>query len=338
MATTLDTRARLLELLNSGHEPTFEDLRRLLGVQSDRHMRRLVGQLRSSGIPLMERRVGRVKRFYISEEHRQLEARPLTLTEDQVFALTVAAEAARAMFEPTPLGEPLREAFGALLSNLSSQVHTFEPETMRQHWHFGATPTVAIEPSMFRTISRAVEECRRVRIDYLTASTGSFSKGRLVDPLAVAVQGGTWLMVAYCHMRRRILDFALAGIQGIELLDPDVEAAFFTRPEDFDPELHFRDRFGALSGDAIHEVRILVEAHKAEYFRRKLYHPTQQIESTDDRGRIVVSFEVSGLAEIQSFILGWGSGLTVMEPEELAASVRDEALAMAERYVTGAIA
>jgi predicted DNA-binding transcriptional regulator YafY len=332
VATAADTRNRLLELLNAGHEPTFEDLRRLLGVQSDRHMRRLLAQLRDAGVPLVERRVGRHKRFSIPEEQRQLEARPLRLTEDQVFALTVAAEAARSMFEPTPLGEPLREAFGELLSNLSSQVHTFEPESLRRHWHFGATQGVAIDPVMFRTISRAVEECRRIRIDYLTASTGSFTAGRLVDPLSVAVQGGTWLLVAYCHMRQKIVDFAIAGIQRVELCDPDRENAYFSRPETFDAELHFRDRFGALSGDEVHEVRIRVEAAKAEYFRRKQYHPTQQIETTEPDGRIIVSFEVSGLREIQSFLLGWGSGITVLEPAELALAVRDEALAIAERY------
>lgn len=307
-------------------------MRRLLGVQSDRHMRRLIGQLRESGVPLEEKRVGRVKRFYIPEQQRQLEARPLKLTEDQVFALTVAAEAARSMLEPTPLGEPLREAFSQLLSNLSSQVHTFEPESLRQHWHFSATPTAAIDPSMFRMISHAVEECRSIRIDYLTASTGSFSQGRLVDPLAVAVQGGTWLMVAYCHTRQRILDFAFAGIHRVELLDPDTENAYFSRPESFDAELHFRDRFGALSGDEVHEVRIEVEATKAEYFRRKNYHPTQQIESTMPDGRIVVSFEVSGLDEIRSFLLGWGSGITVVEPPALVGRMREEALAIAERY------
>jgi predicted DNA-binding transcriptional regulator YafY len=333
VATTgADTRTRLIELLNAGHEPTFDDLRRLLGVQSDRHMRRLIGQLRESGIPLEERRVGRLKRFYIPEEQRQLEARPLKLTEDQVFALTVAAEAARAMLEPTPLGEPLREAFGELLSNLSSQVHTFEPESLRRHWHFGSTPTVAIDPSMFRSISHAVEECRRIRIDYLTASTGSFTKGRLVDPLAVAVQGGTWLMVAYCHMRQKVVDFALAGIQSVELCNPDTENAYFSRPENFDAELHFRDRFGALSGTEMHEVRIRVEPAKAEYFRRKQYHPTQQIETTEADGRIVVSYEVSGLAEIRSFLLGWGAGITVVEPAELAAQIREEAAAVVELY------
>lgn len=332
MATAVDTRAKLLELLNGGHEPTFDDLRRQLAVQSDRHLRRLLGQLREAGVPLQEKRVGRVKRFYIPEEQRQLEARPLKLTEDQVFALTVAAEAARSMLEPTPLGEPLLEAFAQLLSNLSSQVHTFEPEALRQHWHFGATPTAAIDPAMFRAISHAVEECRCIKIDYLTASTGAFSKGRLVDPLAIAVKGGTWLMVAYCHTRQRVLDFAFAGIQRVELCDPEVENAYFTRPEGFDAEMHFRDRFGALSGDEVHEVRIHVEAAKAEYFRRKFYHPTQQIETTLPDGRIIVSFEVSGLDEIRSFLLGWGSGITVVEPPALVERIREEALAIAAKY------
>lgn len=307
-------------------------MRRLLSVQSDRHMRRLIGQLRESGVPLLEKRVGRIKRFYIPEEQRQLEARPLKLTEDQVFALTVAAEAARSMFEPTPLGDPLREAFSQLLSNLSSQIHTFEPDALRQHWHFGAAPSAAIDPTMFRSISHAVEECRTIRIDYLTASTGRFSKDRLVNPLAVAVQAGTWLMVAYCHTRRKVLDFAFAGIHRVELCDPEVETAYFTRPEGFDAELHFRDRFGALSGDEVHEVRIRVEAAKAEYFRRKNYHPTQQIETTLPDERIIVSYEVAGLDEIRSFLLGWGSGITVLEPPALVDRVREEALAIAGRY------
>lgn len=313
-------------VLNAGAELTFEKLCEAAGVLSARHMRRILRELREEGFDIQEKRVGRFKVFMIPEEKREVVARPLHLSEDQVLSLLIAAEAALPTLEVSPLGEPLRTAIAGLIDSVAAEVQTFEPGAVRAHWHFGPGQSAPFDPKFFRMISKAIEDCRRIRIDYTTASSGMMAQGRLVDPLTVAVQAGTWMLVAYCHLRRKIIDFALAGISKVEVCN---EA--FIRPDDYDPELHFRDRFGALSGDKVWTVRILVDPDKAIYFKRKFYHPTQQIEERRQDG-VVVSYEVAGLEEIRSFIESWGKAVTVLEPLELAAMVRDDAAAVLASY------
>ena len=105
----------------------------------------------------------------------------------------------------------------------------------------------------------------------------------------------------------------------------------FERDDSFDSEEYFKDTFVAIAGDPT-VVRLHVSHDHARAFRRKQYHPTQQIERENDDGSIVVSFETSGITEVTSFVLGWGSGVRVIEPQELIDLIRSEISAVGELY------
>jgi predicted DNA-binding transcriptional regulator YafY len=312
-------RQSLHSLLNNGSQPTIDELRRQLEITSDRHIRRLIAELRTRGINVMERREGRHKRFYLHTRDRQAEVPVLGLTERELLALTVAAEAARAVLDATPLGEPLRSAAARLHEHAGRQVLSFEPELAENQWHFGTSAPGPVDPAIFDTVTCAVRDCEALRIDYHAASSGRHSKDRLVDPYVVAVRSGSWLMAAFCHESGLVRDFALGGISRAEPTD-----TYFLRPADFDAALHYRDRFGAVGGAEVEEVRLLVSTDKAAYFRRKMYHPTQQIEE-DTADGLVVSYEVAGLEEIAAFVRSWGPDVAVLAPSALAERIRCDA-------------
>ena len=316
----------LRQLLNEGAAPSLDELCALLDI-TKRHARRLLARLRRNGIPVQERRDGRIKRFYLEPEHRQAAVRGFAFDEEEMLALAVAAEAANAELGSTPLEAPLGRAFDKLLQELAPEAYTFEMEAQHDRWHFGASALSHVDPHVFKTLQQAINDNRSVCIDYHTASTGAFSTDRRIDPLQLVRQGSSWLVVAYCHLRQDLRDFSLAGIARIEPGD-----AFFSSPGDFDPDSYFRDRFNALAGGAIYTVRLLVEPDRAAYFKRKAYHRTQMIEEERDDGRLVVSYEVAGLQEIRSFVQSWGVGVTVLEPPELVARVAEEAKVLAGRY------
>ena len=326
MKRSLDTLTRLHRMLDEGAQPSLADIYGRFGV-TERHARRLIRQLREDGVPVQERRDGRIKRFFLAPEHRQVVIRGFEFDEEEMLALAVAAEAAKAELGATPLEAPLGRAFGKLLDELAPEAFTFEMEDLPGHWHFGASALSHIDPHIFKTLQQAIHENRSVRIDYHTASTGGFSKDREIDPLQFARYRGSWLVIAYCHTRRDLRDFSLAGIERIEPGE-----MFFSPPDGFDPDTYFRDRFGALAGGAVYEVRLLVEPDRAAYFKRKDYHRTQMIEEKWDDGHLVVSYEVAGLQEIRSFVQSWGVGVTVLEPPELVAMVAEEAKVLAGRY------
>jgi predicted DNA-binding transcriptional regulator YafY len=324
----------LLALFRQGHRLTQHEAARQLGV-SARQVRRLITRLREEGIDVREGRSGRTKTYFLPSNDLQVEDLPIGLTERQVLALVVAAEAARSALRPTPLSEPLGEAVSELLQHITPHVHTFEPDKERAHWHFGDAPSADLDPDVFETLTTAIDRQQPVDIDYFTASTGTRWEGRRINPLVLAAPGGSWVCVAYCHMREGLRDFSLAGIERVDPCTSGGVPDDFDRPEDFDPELYFRDRFGALAGDEIYEVRLLVEPDRAPYFERKEYHPTQQIEEApEDRPdeRMVVSYEVAGLKDVRAWVRSWGPGVKVVAPPELAAMVAEDAAATRAQY------
>ncbi len=319
----------LRALLDEGAELSMNDITRTLGI-TDRHARRLLKDLAKDGLPVASRRESGRKLFFLPEEHRQATLQQISFSEEEALALTVAAEAARATLAATPLGRPLERAFDKLLAELAPNIYSFSLEEQPSHWHFGTTGLTPIDAEVFRTLSRAIEARRTVRIDYYTASRNTLTRGRRIDPLMIGMPGGSWVVVAWCHRRQKILDFALGGIQTIEATND-----YFSPPNHFDPEFYFRDRFGSLAGEVM-TIRLLVDRARAPYFSRKHYHPTQQIEEERPDGSIVVSFEASGLETLRAFCLSWGEGVTVLDPPELIARMREEATVLARRYADGA--
>jgi len=206
-------------------------------------------------------------------------------------------------------------------------VYSFDPDFQSRLWHFDEGRSSPIDPDIFETLVRAANRCERIEMDYFAASSRTRTTDWRVDPLLLGEQGGSWLLVARCGTTSQIRDFSLPGIRRAE---PTGE--YFRRPEDFDPASHFEDRFHALRGDGNHHVVLGVEADKAPYFRRKTYHPSQNIRDTEDGEQIIVEFTVSSLDDIAAFIRSWGPGVWVRKPDDLADRIAEEARAVAEQY------
>ncbi len=317
---------RLYKLLRQNDYLTLNELSRRLGV-SGRHLQRLVGQLRARGVGVHERRRNRFKELFLSHGDRELEGGiELSCSDNEALALLLAAKIAQATLDPTPVGKDLANVNEQLVEAIGDRPRLFEPEFVSDYWSFESTEHSTVRPEVFSAIMQAVANSATVCIDYYTASTGKTSASRKIDPYLIALRGSSWLVTAYCHERQRILDFSMAGISKVAFTE-----SYFSRRQDFDPEIHFRDRFRALDGDDVYVVVLEVEASKAEYFKRKEYHFTQQIEKRAD-GSITVSYEVMGLDEIAAFIRSWGPGVRVLEPTELARRIRDEAASVAALY------
>ena len=332
---SLPSRLRFYELLRQGYHLTQAEAADRLNV-TKRQVRRIVAAFQRDDVPIRNGwKDG--ERAYMLDPTDQAPEEPFAmLSERQTLALLVAAEAARPTLRPTPLAEPLETVGRRLAERLAPHVTSFDPEVQPQRWHFDSAAASAFAPEVFEILQRATEEQQSVRMDYVTASTGERHEGRKIDPLLLAAAGSSWLVVAYCHMRKGVRDFALAGIERVCFCDPKEESGnvYFDPPADFDPELHFKGRFSAVSGDEAYVVRLLAEPEAARYFRRKHYHPTQQIEEERPDGRLVVSFEASGLEEVGAFVRSWGAGVQVLAPDELARRVAAEACAVAEMYDT----
>jgi len=330
------TRDQLLTLFRAGHALTQPEISERLDV-SRRHARRLIGQLQEAGVPIREQEEGRTKTFFLPSSALALEDAPVPLTERQALAIVVAAEAGRAALRPTPLAAPLADASERLLRRLDRASGTYDLSRLRDQWHFGTEPAASsFTAAVFDTLVDALNEGRPVRMAYDPAHDSDAPRRRTVSPLVMAAPGGSWRCVAYCHYREAPRDFTLSRIEDISLLTDRVAA---DPPDDFDPDLYFRERFGALGGET-RVVRIRVAPDEARFFREKEYHPSQVIEEDRADGAVIVSFEVAGLDDMASWVRSWGASVTVLDPPELAERIVEEArgvLACYEEKVSGSV-
>lgn len=318
---------RLRLLLDSGAELTSLHLQDQLNL-SERQVRRLIGQLRDGGLPILERPEGARKVYALPAERQQAAVADLRFDSDELRALAIAAKASQSVLLGTPHAVALKRAFEKLLDKARPVSYVFDLNDSMQEWQFDDNATDQIALDLFSRIELAMDNRQCIRINYFTAKDQRSSRDRKINPYGFHKRGRAWLLVAWCHERKALRNFSLTRISHI---DPCPEE-YFTIPDDFVPEAYFRAALGAINSGICEDLRLLVEADKAIYFRERLYHPTQQIEEERPDGRVVVSYELEGFEEMRSFCQGWGVGITVLEPEALRQRLRAEALALAERY------
>lgn len=331
---------QLLRLLKQGKTLTYQAMIEELPISTKRHARRLIKRLREANFSVEEHYEGHEKVFALPPGEQAGPTVSLDLTEREALALTLAADATRSGSGPTPLDNALTDAFDRLLRQISNAVKSFEPDDLVAHLHFGEASDVEIDSSVFMALVRALSNRQAIRIDYYTASTNTRHEGREIEPWALARRGDSWLCVARDPVKDELRDFNLSRIDAIRPTSEGNPGGDYQIPEDFDLEIYFIDRFEALEGEEVHLVRLLVEPDLAPYFRSKQYHRTQQIHDTpkqdsalsENSEQIVVSYEVSGLEEMEAFVRSWGEGVKVLSPPELAQRIVREARKVVLRY------
>ena len=139
---------------------------------------------------------------------------------------------------------------------------------------------------------------------------------RKVNPYAVHLQNGTLYLIGYCHMRKDIRSFVVDRMQKIKLTDES-----FVAPLGFSLESYLRHSFGMFREEL---VRVKVRFHKSltRYLLERRWHASQKNKKLKD-GSLEFAFQVAGIKEIKTWILGFGSLAKVLEPAFLLKEIRD---------------
>lgn len=310
--------------LHAGAEPSMADVATRLGV-TDRHARRVVARLRET-LPVREMRDGRAKRLFLAPDDRRAALADVPLTERQRLALGVAVEAARTALEGTPLADDLDAAAQALFDG-AEETFGFDADTLPDLVHFGGEGVAPVPGTVFDTLLTALIERIGVRIDY-TNRRGKHTAARPLVPLGLAYRGGSWMLVARDPAHgHEVRHFALADMGAAE-----VDRTATVVRGGFSLADHFRDTLRGVIDAEVHVVRLRVAPDKVASFRRKLYHPTQQIEAEDADGTATVSFELAGLDDIASLVRSFGAGVVVTDPPALRDRLVADARAVLAQY------
>lgn len=171
-------------------------------------------------------------------------------------------------------------------------------------------------------IRRALLDGRKICFHYskrMTDSTGSRHSERTAAPYGLVLVEGSWMLVARCDLRQDIRHFRLSRMT--ELIELDERFEF---PEHFD----LRDY--TPSDDRHLRVCLRFNHDIADKVKESNYHYVDDMKEHQEGLDVVL--RVHQLDELLQWVLGWGAGVLVLEPEALRNQIREEAQRILKRY------
>jgi predicted DNA-binding transcriptional regulator YafY len=245
------------------------------------------------------------------------------ITEGELFALIVAEKALQ-QYRGTSFEKPLLSAIRKMEQALPDAI-SFNLSDVEQTISFRTRAEQILNLEIFDLLAKATAGRQQIEITYRKPGRRE-TEQRLVDPYHLANINAEWYLFAYDHLRKDIRKFVPARILSVK-----ATGKHFTRPQKFSLERRLRDSFGVHSGEGQFEVIVRFNDRVADYIREKKWHQSQQLKELPD-GAVELRMTLSGLAEIQRWILGWGGDAVVVQPQELVQSVKAAALNIAKNY------
>jgi proteasome accessory factor B len=303
---------KIHQAIQSGKFPNGSTLARQLEVSTKSIQRDIEFMRDRLNLPI-EYNGSRFGYFYTEE----VNAFPtMQITEGEIFALVVAEKALQ-QYRGTSFEKPLLSAIkkmeqalpDTISLNLSDIEHTISFRTRAEQ---------ILDLKIFDALAQATAHRKQIELTYRKAGSREPEK-RLLDPYHLANINGEWYLFAYDHERRDIRTFVPARVQAVKLTGKT-----FERPQKFSLDKRLRGSFGVHSGEGEYKVVIRFSARVADYVREKKWHESQELRERKDGG-VELSLKLSGLSEVERWILSWGGEAVVLQPKELVAAVKRSA-------------
>jgi len=276
-----------------------------------------INLLRLAGIPIYHDKGYRVSEGFFLP--------PVQLDLNEVLSLAMGAEILSRQ-KGTPFQRGVESAMEKIYAVIPSGLRD---SVTRESTHFSPAwePTVDYGKRMhtLETLEDGVDENRTVQITYHSLSRDEVTT-REVDPYGFLFRSNAWYLVGFCHLRGEIKIFKVDRIQEATLLEKA-----FQPPEDFSIQEYMGEAWQVMRGDALQEVKVLFSPQAALYVKECLWHFSQRCAERDD-GSAVLSFRVSGLTEICSWIMAFGGEAEVLQPPELREMVLERAKGIVQLY------
>jgi predicted DNA-binding transcriptional regulator YafY len=245
-------------------------------------------------------------------------------TADEVLALAFGEDLLRTL-EGTVFHDSIRSALAKIRAGLGPELADY---LARLGQAFRVLPGPHKNYARFRDTIRVLNESvlarRTVRMRYRTGRTGQTST-RDLDPYRVWYRSGGLYVVGLDHRSGEIRTFAVDRIGTLE-----ATGRRFRVRDGFDFDAYIGGSFGVVAEPAL-PVRIRFEGPAANYVEERSWHPSQHLARGSD-GRLELSMQVGGSAELRAWILSFGAGAEVLEPESLRSEVAGDLESALARY------
>ena len=308
----LERMMKIHHAIQSGKHPNASSLARELEVSSKSIQRDIDFMRYRMDLPIEYD--GKKFGYYYEGEVSSFPT--MQITEGELFALVVAEKALqqyRGTHFEKPLLSAIRKMERALPDTISLNLADWE-----QTISFRTRAEPIVDLKVFDTLGKATAQRQELEIHYRKPSQAQ-PEVRVVDPYHLANINGEWFLFAWDHLRKDMRTFVPARIKAIK-----ATGKTFERTHKFSLEKRLRDSFGVLSAQGEFEIVIRFNSHVADYIREKKWHDSQKLIEQKDGG-VELQMKLSGLSEVERWVMGWGGNATVLKPAELVELVRNSA-------------
>jgi proteasome accessory factor C len=236
--------------------------------------------------------------------------RPVRLTADEAFALTVAL---RALAELPGLVDA--QAVHSALAKLEQLAGQAASGT-------DAVRVVPADPApALGLVRQALDETRRIWIRYYTASRDQVTE-RTVDPLRLLVTDGHAYLEAYCHLAGAIRHFRVDRIEEVRLLDEPAQATLWVDSDIPERVFHPDPQIPPVTLTLTSGARWVAE-----------YYPMDEItELPEPPGALRVRMRANGDEWLARLVLSLGGEAVIEDRPELVRLVAERAQQALQAY------
>ncbi|MBB5021292.1 helix-turn-helix transcriptional regulator [Desulfurispira natronophila] len=257
------------------------------------------------------------KGYFYTDHSYQLP--PLWLSQNELLCWLIA----RNMLESATAGHA-SQALAAFETRLfrENSIHPLNPQQLRNLFSSQYTSLAPCNPDIFNAITQALLLQRILTIDYHSPQDNQQST-RTIEPHHLFHYHGSWVLVAWCHLRHQWRQFHLSRMQ-----QATMEATTFTPQPKERWQALVNQAYGLFQGTQTIVVRLRFSPKTSRWIREQQWHPDQHM-NLIEHGAVEISFPVADLREIKMRVLSYGAEVEVLEPKEL----RDMILAEAKKMV-----
>ncbi len=167
------------------------------------------------------------------------------------------------------------------------------------------------------TVIDALKQHHPVKFDYHPFTRSLPTTGVVVEPYFLKLFRQRWYLIGRNTAEARVKTYALDRIRNAVMV-PET----FTDDPSFDVEGYFRDAFGiVVTQSEPKKIVLRVNPKQAKYFRALPLHHSQTETVSDSFS--LFTYKMMVTEDFMAELLSYGPAVTVLEPPELRAMVRD---------------